>query len=215
MGQSPSAIRSSGVFIGIPMDDRIRQLLGKLTALEDELRTALHEREERLFYKLNGRRVEFEEAVREAHRKARVSIVRWFATVRPQNYFTAPLIYGLAIPLAILDLGVSLYQAICFPIYRIAKVKRADYIALDRQALEYLNAIEKLHCAYCGYANGLLAYAAEIAGRTEQYFCPIKHAHKILGEHGRYARFLQYGDGDKYPERLESYRKALEEELPK
>ena len=197
------------------MDDRIRQLLVSLTAIEDELRAALHEREERLFYRLDGRRVEFEAAVRKAHRRVRVGVLRWFATVRPQNFLTAPLIYGLGVPLLILDVCVTTYQAICFPVYRIAKVRRADYIAIDRQALEYLNAIERFHCTYCGYANGLLAYAAEIAGRTEQYFCPIKHAQKIVAAHGRYARFLAYGDADEYHGKLEAFRKALEEEIPR
>lgn len=197
------------------MDERIQQLLGKLTTLEDELRAALHEREERLFYRLDGRRVEFEAAVRETHRRVRVGVFRWFATVRPQNFLTAPVIYSLGVPLLILDLCVTAYQALCFPVYRIAKVRRADYIAIDRQELQYLNAIERFHCTYCGYANGLLAYAAEIAGRSEQYFCPIKHAQKIVASHGRYARFLAYGDADGYHGKLEGFRKALEEEIPK
>jgi hypothetical protein len=197
------------------MDDRIRQLLGKITALEDELRTELHEREERLFYTIEGSRIEFEEAIREAHRKARVGILRWFTTVRPQNFLTAPIIYGLGVPLLFLDLCVTVFQALCFPIYRIARVRRADYIAVDRQQLEYLNAIERFHCTYCAYANGLLAYAAEVAGRTEQYFCPIKHAQKIVAAHSRYGRFLPYGQAEAYHDRLEEFRKALEEEMPR
>lgn len=197
------------------MDDRIRQLLGSLAALEEELRTTLHEREARLFYRLEGRRVEFEAAARQAHCRARMGVFRWLATVRPQNFLTAPVIYSLGVPLLFLDLCVTAYQAICFPVYRIAKVKRADYIAIDRQALQYLNAVERFHCTYCGYANGVLAYAAEVAGRTEQYFCPIKHAQDIVASHGRYARFLAFGDGDGYHGKLEAFRKALEEELPK
>ena len=74
---------------------------------------------------------------------------------------------------------------------------------------EYLNIIEKFHCTYCEYANGLIAYLREIIGRTEQYFCPIKHARKILGTHARYNRFLDYGDAQDYEARLEAFRKAL------
>ena len=59
------------------------------------------------------------------------------------------------------------------------------------------------------YANGLLAYATEIAARTEQYFCPIKHARKILGVHDRYARFLDYGDAADFHARLEEFRSAF------
>jgi hypothetical protein len=35
-----------------------------------------------------------------------------------------------------------------------------------------------------------MGYMAEILARTEQYFCPIKHARKSLGTHSRYKRFL-------------------------
>jgi hypothetical protein len=194
------------------MDDRLRHLLDRLESLEGELREVLHEREASLLYRLEGRRVQFEESVREAHRRAKVGVLRWLVTVRPQNFLTAPIIYGLAVPLVLLDLCVTLYQALCFPVYRIAKVKRRDYFAIDRQQLEYLNAIERFHCTYCGYANGLIAYTREIAARTEQYFCPIKHARRVLGRHGRYRRFLSFGEAQDHPGRLEAYRKALEQE---
>lgn len=69
-------------------------------------------------------------------------------------------------------------------------MRRADYIVLDRPQLEYLNFFEKFHCNYCSYASGLVAYVVEILARTEQYFCPIKHARRIIGTHSRYRRFL-------------------------
>ncbi len=47
-----------------------------------------------------------------------------------------------------MDVTISLYQAVCFPIYGIPKVKRQDYIVFDRQYLQYLNLIEKINCAY-------------------------------------------------------------------
>ena len=72
----------------------------------------------------------------------------------------------------------------------------------------YVNLIEKFHCTYCEYGNGLTGYMTEILARTEQYFCPIKHAHKILGTHRLYQRFLAYGDAADYEARLEAYRVA-------
>ena len=54
-----------------------------------------------------------------------------------------------------------------------------------------------------------MAYMAEILARTEQYFCPIKHAHKVLGTHSRYNRFLGYGEAQAYEARLEEFRVAL------
>jgi hypothetical protein len=100
----------------------------------------------------------------------------------------------LIVPLVLLDLFVTAYQAACFPVYGIAKVRRADYLVFDRHHLGYLNALEKLNCAYCSYANGLIAYVREIAGRTEKYWCPIKHARRVIGAHPHYAEFRDYGD---------------------
>jgi hypothetical protein len=194
------------------MDHRIRNLLDQIAALEDELRTVVHEREIRLLYRLDGKRVRFEESVLKTHRQLKRSVLRWIVTDRPQNFITGPVIYALAIPLGFLDLCVTLFQATCFPIYRIAKVRRGDYIIYDRQHLEFLNWFERFHCTYCAYATGLIAYAGEIAARTEQYFCPIKHAQKVLGSHARYARFLAYGDAADYHAKLEEFRRELERE---
>lgn len=194
------------------MDDRIRGLLNRITALEDELRSALHEQETHVMFRIRGKRVEFERNVRDAHRRLKRGFFRWLVTNRPQNFLTGPIIYGMGIPLAFLDLCVTVYQAVCFPIYGIAKVKRGDYIAIDRQQLEYLNFIEKFHCTYCAYGAGLIAYVSEIVARTEQYFCPIKHAHKVLGSHSRYARFLDYGESADYQVRLEEFRRELNRE---
>jgi hypothetical protein len=191
------------------MNDRIQQVLNQMTALEDELRDALHEQETRVLFEIRGKRVEFEQSIKLAHRRLKTGFFRWLVGNRPQNLITGPVIYSMIVPLLILDLSVTLYQASCFPIYRIAKVRRTDYIVLDRHQLEYLNFFEKFHCNYCGYASGLVAYAYEILARTEQYFCPIKHARRILGTHSRYRRFLDYGEARDYAARVEAYRKSL------
>ena len=111
---------------------------------------------------------------------------------------TSPLIYGCVLPFLLLDVSVTLYQLICFPIYGIPKVKRNDYLVFDRGRLAYLNTIEKAGCVYCSYANGLIAYISEIAARTEQHFCPIKYARKLAKPHSRYGTFLPYGDAQAY-----------------
>jgi len=191
------------------MNERIHQLLTQMATLEDDLREALHEQETSMLFEIRGKRVEFEHSVRQAHRRLKTGFFRWLVSNRPQNLITGPVIYSMIIPLLMLDLCVTLYQALCFPIYRIAKVRRASYIVLDRQHLEYLNLIEKFHCTYCGYASGLVAYVYEIVARTEEYFCPIKHARRILGTHSRYPRFLDYGEAADYEARLEAYRIAL------
>jgi hypothetical protein len=194
------------------MNNKIQQILDQITALEEELHSAIEQQEGRLRYQIEGKRVTFERAIKEAHLKVKVGVFRWFMTVRPQNFLTAPIIYGMIVPLVLFDLCVSLYQLVCFPIYRIARVKRANYIVIDHQHLAYLNIIEKVHCMYCSYAVGLLGYACEITARTEQYFCPIKHARKILGAHSRYERFLNYGDAENLHGKVEEFRSALARE---
>jgi len=192
-----------------PMNDRIQQVLAQMATLEDELRDALHEQEPRMLLDIRGKRVEFEQSVRQAHRRLKTGFFRWLVGNRPQNLITGPVIYSMIIPLLILDFSVTLYQALCFPIYRIAKVRRANYIVLDRHQLEYLNFFEKFHCNYCSYASGLVAYVYEVLARTEQYFCPIKHARRILGTHSRYRRFLDYGEAADYAAKVEAFRVAL------
>ena len=191
------------------MNERISDLLAQISTLEDELRTTLNEQEHRMFFELKGKRVEFEKSVRQAHRRLKTGFFRWLVLFRPQNLITGPIIYSMIVPMLMLDLCVSFYQFTCFPVYRVAKVRRADYIVFDRHHLGYLNFIEKFHCTYCEYGNGLMSYMAEILARTEEYFCPIKHAHKVLGTHAHYNRFLDYGDAADYEARLEEYRVAL------
>ncbi len=191
------------------MNDNIAKILSQMAALEDELRSAVHEQENKMFFVIKGKRVEFESTVKAAHRKLKNNFFRWLVTNRPQNLITGPIIYSMIFPMMLFDLFVSFYQFTCFPIYGIPKVKRSDYMVFDRHQLGYLNFIEKFHCTYCEYGNGLMAYMTEILARTEEYFCPIKHAHKILGTHGRYNRFLAYGDAADYEAKLEEYRVGL------
>jgi len=193
------------------MNNRIRQILEQLSSLEDELQTALDEQASRLRYQIEDKRIIFEQTIRAAHRRVRLGVFRWFLTVRPQNFLTMPVIYSLIVPLVLFDLCVTFYQLTCFPVYGITRVRRADYIVMDHQQLAYLNIIEKVHCMYCSYAVGMLGYAREVTARTEQYFCPIKHASKILSAHSRYKDFLDYGDAENFHGKLEDFRADLAE----
>lgn len=103
---------------------------------------------------------------------------------------TSPLVYAGWPVLALLDAFVSLYQAACFRVCGLPRVCRSDYLMFDRGDLPYLNAVEKFNCFYCPYANGLIAYAREIAARTEQYWCPIKHARRVVDAHGHYPQYF-------------------------
>jgi len=194
------------------MIPRVREILNEITALEAELRQALDEREQSVLFDIKNRRIRFDRSVHEAHLKLKSGLGGWLRRSSPASLLSVPLIYAMIVPLLVVDLSFTLYQAICFRLYRIAPVKRSDYIAIDRHKLAYLNSIEQFNCNYCGYANGLLAYVSEIAARTEQYWCPIKHARKMLGSHARQERFLAYGDAADYPVKLRQFRNALADE---
>ena len=191
------------------MNSRISELLEEIREREEELEDAIRTREAAFLYRLEGTKVRFERTVVQAHRRLKVGIFRWLRASSPRNVISAPVIYAMIVPFVILDLAISVYQLLCFPLYRIAKVKRRRYLAVDRHQLSYLNSIEKLNCVYCGYVNGLVAYSREIVARTEQYWCPIKHARKVLDPHRRYARFADYGDSEAYPQHLKRMRDML------
>ena len=191
------------------MHEDIRRIVAQIGALEAELRERVHEHEAELSYRIEGRRIEFAADVRAAHRELRTGLLRWLAQSTWRNALSAPVIYALIVPFGLLDLSLTIYQAACFRLYRIPRVARSDYIVIDRHRLEYLNALQKLNCVYCGYVNGLIGYAREIASRTEQYWCPIKHARRVLGAHPRYARFLDYGDAEELEVKVRDLREQL------
>jgi hypothetical protein len=89
-------------------------------------------------------------------------------------------------------------------------VRRSDHLVFDRGHLAYLNWFERFNCSFCSYANGVVGYVREVAARTEQYWCPIKHARRILGAPERYQSFADYGDGAAYARELAESRRQLQ-----
>ena len=189
------------------MDTRIEALLEAMKKLEQELLDEFEKKEAEFYYRVVGRKVRFEAEVRKQHRALMQRLSRYLSEADLLNILTAPVIWFILIPALFLDLSVTVFQAVCFRVYGIPRVKRRRYIVIDRQSLAYLNALEKLNCMYCGYFNGLIAYVREIAGRTEQYWCPIKHARRQASIHSRYGKFLEYGDAEGYRSRLEEIRR--------
>lgn len=191
------------------MSGSIDTLMGHIRELESRLEVELAAHRADLKYRIEKDRIVFEEDIARRHREFKVRLLPYVIGVRPLVLLTAPFIYGLIVPLVLLDLFVTIYQRVCFPIYGIQKTRRGDYLVFDRQHLQYLNAVEKLNCAYCSYGNGLIAYVREIAARTEQYWCPIKHAQRMAGEHARHADFADYGDAEGYQRKLGELREKL------
>jgi hypothetical protein len=194
------------------MTDAIDAIAKKIRALEEELEVEIAKQRAGLRYGLEHGKVLFEEEVARRHRQLRTGLARYLTNARPLVVFSAPIIYSLIIPFAVVDAWVSLYQAVCFRVYKIPQVQRSRYMVFDRAGLPYLNALEKLNCAYCSYVNGVIAYVREVAARTEQYWCPIKHARRVLGAHGRYLDFAEYGEGEGYRQKLETLRTKLANE---
>lgn len=186
------------------MASTIDQLVEQIRSLQSELDAELAIRRADLNYSLRSGRVRFEHEVLRAHRVLQISLARYVFNASALHVITAPVIYSLILPFLLLDVFVTVYQAICFPVYGIEKVKRSDYLIFDRHHLAYLNLVEKINCAYCSYGNGLLAYAREIAGRTEQYWCPIKHAKRVIAAHESYDSFAEFGDAEAFRKRAGS-----------
>ena len=193
------------------MPSHIDDLLDHISTLEHEFEAELVGARDRWRYRLDAGRVRFEREARLAHRRVKQSIPRFRSESSVSTLLTAPLVYSMVVPIALLDIWISVYQAICFRVYGIARVRRSSYIVIDRHQLAYFNAIEKLNCVYCGYANGVFAYVREIAGRTEQYWCPIRQASRARGSHGHYRSFVEYGDAAVYRRRLLPLRHELRE----
>ena len=187
------------------------EIITEIRQLEQELLQELHKKQEQYSYIVEGKRVRFSREVRDYHRSLARSLRAYIADSRLLHIVTAPLIYSCILPALLMDLVVTLYQAVCFRVYEIPRVERGDYIVIDRNQLQYLNAIEKMNCVYCGYFNGLVAYVGEIAARTEQYWCPIKHARKVAAMHSRYHKFIEYGDSEDYQNRLAALRREFDD----
>ncbi|ARR53341.1 hypothetical protein HY78_07740 [Rhizorhabdus wittichii DC-6] len=194
------------------MTRRMEALADEIVRLQGELDREIERRRKALGWSLTDRFVAFEKGLVAEQRKLRMGLAPYFGRASLRAVVTAPIIYSMIIPLVLIDLWTSLYQAVCFRAYGIVRVRRADYIALDRGRLAYLNGIEALNCLYCSYGNGVIAYVREVSSRTEQYWCPIKHAVRISAPHDRYRTFLDYGDAEGYRARLEAFRSALRDD---
>ncbi|MFG0265039.1 MAG: hypothetical protein ACF8AM_07775 [Rhodopirellula sp. JB055] len=193
------------------MKPPLDKLLAEIRELEGLVSEKIQQTQTKLTFEIDRGRAVFSPEVRKRHRAQTRRVWRTIWESPFLTILTAPVIYSLIIPLALLDLFVSLYQWICFPVYRVPRVRRREYVVIDRHLLSYLNVIEKLNCVYCGYGNGVLAYASEIAARTEQYWCPIKHAKLSKGCHSRQCLFCDFGDADGFRSQYATLRERFDD----
>lgn len=194
------------------MPHQIDELILKIRVLEEELEAEFGKKRADFKFIMGEKRACFAEEVARQQQRLRTGMLRYIIDIPLLSILAAPVIYAGIVPFMLMDLFLFIYQSVCFPVYGIPKVKRSEYLVFDREDLPYLNLIEKFGCFYCAYANGLAGFVREIAARTEQYFCPIKHARRILAAHERYPRFFEYGDAESYTKGLERLRKDLGED---
>jgi len=196
------------------LEDILDRLRATQLELEQEIDRLLAAKRQEFQYSLQRGKVVFERSMHRFQRQQRTGLWRYLRHAPLAYLLSAPLIYSMIVPLLILDLSITLYQHVCFRVYRIPRVRRADYLVIDRHHLAYLNAIEKFNCVYCGYSNGLMSYAREITARTEQFWCPVKHAQRSLDSHLRTGRFLDYGDAEAWRRQHGILRRQWEEKTP-
>jgi hypothetical protein len=191
------------------MNPKISELLARIQHMELEIELEMKRRRAELQADFEETRVRFEQEVLEQQRRFKTGVLAYLLTANWLTILTAPVIYALIVPILFLDLSITVYQHICFRAYGLPRVKRGDYFVFDRAHLAYLNLIEKVNCAYCSYGNGVMAYGREVVARTEQYWCPIKHARKIMAAHPYYTGFVDFCDAQSYKDQLEDLRAEL------
>ncbi len=189
------------------MNDKIKEMIEEIEAMKVKLGEEIAQQEKDISYEIQNGYVRFEQEIFNRQKENMKNLLAWFRDIPLLHLLASPLVYAMVIPAILFDIILFVYQQVIFRIFKFKFIKRSDYILFDRQYLGYLNSIEKLNCLYCSYFNGLMQYAAAIAGRTELYFCPIKHAKKVAYQHDYYDEFFSYGDEDKYQEKLEEIRK--------
>jgi hypothetical protein len=170
---------------------RLDQEISRLYAKKDFLADIWNRREELRLEKIG------------VWRKFRRTSWAWFF----RYLLSAPFIYMMIIPALTMHAFLEIYHRVCFRLYGIPLVKPHDYFIFDRRLLPYLNWLEKFNCCYCSYFNGLAAYTKEIAGRTERYWCPIKHSRVMKDKHSQYEKFVDYSDGKELRKRWAELRK--------
>lgn len=194
------------------MATSIDELLDRMHQLREELEQELDRKRQEIRFVIQGQRARFARDVEQRHLLHKIGLWRYLRGTRLLVFLTAPVAYSGFVAFALMDLFVTVYQRLCFPVYGIPTVRRADYLVFDRGDLAYLNAVERFNCFYCSYGNGVAAYLREVAARTEQYWCPIKHARRVLDVHDRYPRFYEFGDAESYRQGLERLRRDYDRE---
>ena len=117
------------------MSPYVERIAKRFREAEKDLAREIEEQEERWHYRVHRGRVWFDREVRRAHRRARQNIPAYIGEGSFLSLLTTPVTYSLMAPLVLLDVWVTMYQCVCFPVYGIARVPRRAYFVIDRHKL--------------------------------------------------------------------------------
>ena len=191
------------------MNPQIQEFLDRIQQLEAAIEQESQTRRQQWRVDFESHKVRFEKEVLAQQKRFKAGLLGYVFTADWRHVLCVPFIYPVLLPMLLLDAFVTVYQWVCFPLCGMARVRRSDYFVFDRTHLAYLNWLEKINCAYCSYGNGLMAYGRQVVGLTEQYWCPIKHARRVMQAHPHYHGFVDYGDAENYRAELARLREAL------
>ncbi len=188
-------INNSGNSKKIVLDfSQKNQTLSKLVKLKNEINRNFDERILKILKEKNIQRI---------IKVPKIHIKLWEYKGKkvtiPLNWkylISTPFIYGMIFPAILFHISIEIYQQVCFRLYGIPLVKRKEYFLYDRVLLKMLKPSERINCYYCSYVNNLIRYSAEIGGRTERYWCPIKYEKGMNNTHSQYEKFLKDGACD-------------------
>jgi hypothetical protein len=94
------------------MTSQLDELTAKLRSVEAEIEVELTKRREELRFRLENRRIVFEKEVLRIHRELKIRASRYLIDANPLMILSAPVIYSLLVPIALVDVWVMAYQAI-------------------------------------------------------------------------------------------------------
>jgi hypothetical protein len=188
------------------MNNLFEKQFKKIRQLEREIEKEFSLISQELIQNFKLQKVKFQKSIKEQQKKYKLNLIKYLFGAKLRHFLLAPFIYSMIMPILFIDISIFLYQHIVFRFLSIPIVKRNDYFIIDRHHLAYLNVLEKFNCVYCGYGNAVAAYTKEAIARTEQYWCPIKHASHIKDPHSRYYKFVDYGNGKAYRDNIDHIR---------
>ncbi len=126
-------------------DESHTDLLEKIKEIETKIEDLLDAGKEKFSYEIKQGKAVFTKEVLKLQQYESKNIFVYIIQTPIPKLLSAPIVYSMIFPIIILDIFLTIYQWICFPIYKIKKIKRKDHIVMDRHRLKYLNSIEKVN----------------------------------------------------------------------